>query len=548
MMMMMVGSPDEQGYVKKRLGIDFGMNSTVIAEFNGEGGAVSTLEFPGWSRRFPLEEENTTVAITPSLIHYTDTGSVLVGEQVNLEKHFDNPATARWMKQYISQNSPAQFIAGKDQVTGFRQAATDFLMALLSSPLLVNNKPEICESVFTFPVESPQCYISWLEDVAILAGFGTNFLIDEAHAAVLGYGLNPRLGCKVLIIEFGQDGLDVRIVAIDEEIPHPSVPRSRILGRAVNSMGGLAIDRCIFQAMLSKDLPRESDATIRRIQPEILHAISRMREKLSLTEDVPVQVTDPLSGRDLTGYIRCADLERIFNEQGILSVLNRTLERALAAARMRGCDEDQITAVLMMGECSTLPPVRKAVKQRFFNHQVLYDHVVDAVARGAAHYSPFVSQPDRIRKDYALRYWDPTSNEHRYRFLVRNGARYPSAGQVARIIISASYDSQSRMGIPIYEICDGGGDANLCNIELISDSGGGMRIAGPAPDAETGRKLVWVNEHTPAVLVASPPAQKGEPRFELTFTIDMRRNLCVTARDIITGMLIKNGEPLFRMN
>ena len=116
------------------------------------------------------------------------------------------------------------------------------------------------------------------------------------------------------------------------------------------------------------------------------------------------------------------------------------------------------------------------------------------------------------------------------------------------IVISASYDYQSRMGIPIYEISDGSGNADQCTIELISDSGGGMRIAGPAPDAETGRKPVWVNEHTPTVLVASPPAQKGEPRFELTFTIDMRKNLCVTARDIITGMLVKNGEPLLRMS
>ncbi len=87
------------------------------------------------------------------------------------------------------------------------------------------------------------------------------------------------------------------------------------------------------------------------------------------------------------------------------------------------------------------------------------------------------------------------------------------------------------MGIPIYEISDGGGDANQCTIELISDSGGGMRIAGPAPDAETGRKPVWVNEHTPTVLVASPPAQKGEPRFELTFTIDVQKeSLCHCTR------------------
>ncbi len=104
------------------------------------------------------------------------------------------------------------------------------------------------------------------------------------------------------------------------------------------------------------------------------------------------------------------------------------------------------------------------------------------------------------------------------------------------------------MGIPVYEIRCGDDGANQCTIELISDSGGGMRVAGPAQDADAGRKPVWVNEHAPAVLVASPPAQKGEPRFELTFTIDKRRNLCVTARDIITGMLMKNEEPLFRMN
>jgi molecular chaperone DnaK len=543
-----MGSDHEQGGIKKRLGIDFGMNSTVIAEFNGDRGTISMLEFPGWSRQFPIKEENTTVAITPSLIHYTDLGQVFIGEQVNCEKNFDNPATARWMKQYISQNSPAQFMSGNDRVTGFRQAAADFLIALLSSPLLVNNKSEIGELVFTFPVGSTLFYISWLEDIAAQAGFGTNFLIDEAYAAVLGYGLNPRSGCNVLIIEFGQDGLDVRIVAIGEEISPPAVPRSRILGRAVHSLGGLVIDRIIFQDIHAKDLSRESNATIQRIQPEMLHAIGRTKENLSLTGETPVHATDPSSGRTITGYIRYSDLERIFNEQGFFSVLNNALERALAAARTRGCDEDQITAVLMMGECSTLPLVRKAVRQRFLNHQVLYNHAVDAVARGAALYSPSVSQPDRIRKDYALRYWDPGSKEHRYRFLVRNGARYPSAGQVARIVISASYDSQSRMGIPIYAIGDGGGNANQCTIELISDSGGGMRIAGPVPDAEDARKPVWVNEHTPFVLVASPPAQKGEPRFELTFTIDQKRNLCVTARDIITGTLVKNEDPLLRMN
>ncbi len=158
--MILMGSLDEQGYVIKRLGIDFGMNSTVIAVSNSEGETISTVEFPGCSRRFPPGKENAAVEITPSLIHYTSTGLIIIGEQVNQKKYYDDPSTARWMKQYISQNSPAQFITGKDQVTGYRQAATDFLVALLSSPPLLHNTSGINESVFTFPVESPPCYIS----------------------------------------------------------------------------------------------------------------------------------------------------------------------------------------------------------------------------------------------------------------------------------------------------------------------------------------------------------------------------------------------------
>jgi molecular chaperone DnaK (HSP70) len=48
-------------------------------------------------------------------------------------------------------------------------------------------------------------------------------------------------------------------------------------------------------------------------------------------------------------------------------------------------------------------------------------------------------------------------------------------------------------------------------------------------------------------LVADPPAKKGEPRFEVTFTIDGTKQLAVTARDVQTGRLVKEAVPLFRL-
>ncbi len=144
-------------------------------------------------------------------------------------------------------------------------------------------------------------------------------------------------------------------------------------------------------------------------------------------------------------------------------------------------------------------------------------------------------------------YWDQDSLSHGYRILVRAGTPYPSAGQVARLVISAAYDGQTHLGIPVYELARDPDQVPGGTLELVADTGGGLRCA----DAVTGithrADPVWVNERTPTYLVATPPATKGEPRFELTFSIDGSKQLLVTARDVLTGRLIRQDCPLFRM-
>ena len=197
-------------------------------------------------------------------------------------------------------------------------------------------------------------------------------------------------------------------------------------------------------------------------------------------------------------------------------------------------------------QLKALQAVQEAVRSRFPGSVVYADHLLDAVACGAAGYAAPARAADRITRSYALRYWDPALQEHHYRFLVHSGTRYPSAGQVARIVISATYDGQTWLGIPLYEIGgDNGGAAPL--LELVSDAGGGVRLAGPAQDAGTGGQVLHANERSPTLLVADPPARRGEPRFECTFTIDPERNLCLSARDLVTGKLIKLNAPVHRL-
>ena len=70
---------------------------------------------------------------------------------------------------------------------------------------------------------------------------------------------------------------------------------------------------------------------------------------------------------------------------------------------------------------------------------------------------------------------------------------------------------------------------------------------GPARDANEKGQVVHANERSPTLLVATPPARKGEPRFECTFTLDTERNLCLSARDLVTGALVKLNAPVHRL-
>jgi molecular chaperone DnaK (HSP70) len=280
--------------------------------------------------------------------------------------------------------------------------------------------------------------------------------------------------------------------------------------------------------------------------PQIRYEARCLREVLAVTGEKEIRLTDTGSGKTFSTLFTTADLNGVLADHEVIPSLMECIGRALSAMRMKGGDESRIRSVLLIGAGCVLPAVQDAVRSRFPGAEVYSDRPLDAVARGAAVYSTPGPAQDRITRSYALRYWDSSAQEHHYRFLVHSGTRYPSAGQVARVVISAAYDGQALLGIPLYEI--GGTDGGSApQIELVSATGGGVRLAGPVQDADSAGQVVHANERSPTLLPATPPARRGEPRFECTFTIDPERNLCLSARDLVTGMLVKVNAPVHRL-
>lgn len=525
------------------LGIDFGTGTLVAGIAGQDGSGYRNLAFPGWSQESPSGASG-PVPTVPVLVHYNQDGSRTIGEEVRRGGNQDHPATARWIRKYLLDESPVRIPAGADRRVSFHEAAADFLSDILAR--VTRDNPKCSRVVFTIPSDAPAWYAGWLGSIARASGIRSWHTLAEPAAVIAGYGLDPEPGQAYLIIRW--DETDLSVAIIEAEAPEEGPAGEPVVtGTACGDTGCRALDGWIAEDALSRNHLKRTEGKAQRIYDEIKGKIGEIYDQLAAMDEAMIDIVDPRSGTTLPARVSRKDICRILRDHGFLSLLDSTTSRAWAVSCSHGFERKNPAAILLTGQGCMIPTVRDLIEQQFAGMPVLSSHPLDAAARGAALFIPRADpSADRIRNDYALRYWEPKGREYRYRFLVRRGGRYPSAGQVARITVSAAYDGQTRLGIPLYEI-NTAMDAEIPLLELVSDPDRGCHLAVPSGDADSGRTPHPANGRIPTLLTADPPARKGEPRFELTFVIDSNKQLLVTARDLVTGMIVKKDAPVHRL-
>ncbi len=539
-----------------RLGIDFGTTLTKVAVTNEGMTDCYPLALPSLSRQLPGAGTGREVPVVPSLIHFTATGTSLVGAEVIASGTLGAGSTAACLKHYLLTDSPVQVPAGDGTQCSAREAGRHFLHRVLTAAL-TQCECQPTQVVFTLPVDAPPHYEDWIASVAAAVGIRFFYVLDECSAVMLGMGVPLVTGRPVLIVDIGGVSCTVTIGMPDElgtsspqsihsaHFPTATGCRIRVVGSARSDCGGAEIDAWLSAEVESRYRQGNLHEQANRHNGVPVVEYERAKELLSVKNEVDMVISSANPTRHT-----CIDrelLEQIMKDRGFFSMLDHTINRALAAARMRGYTIGDISTVVLAGGCAAIPAVLDAVRHKFPRCPVVCDRPEWAAVRGAVVYTPGTLTSARIRNDYAIRYWDPVTLTHGYRFLVRGGTPYPSAGQVARLIVSAAYDGQTHLGIPLYEYRNGNGQAPCHSIELVAATGGGLRCADAATTPSNEHPPVLVNERVPMFLVADPPAKKGEPRFEVTFTIDGTKQLAVTARDVQTGRLVKDAMPLFRL-
>lgn len=537
-----------------RLALDFGTSNSVVAVWDERLQEGVPLHIPQYGRF--IEQNGEQISIIPSLIHYT-LGEATNGDNAHIEQRwignqvlerslYQSNGTFRWMKRYIINRSPLKKMVAGRRISPV-EAGQDFVKSvLLNAAAELNLGDE--EVALTVPVESFEYYENWLEGVLESAGLPRFRLIDEPSAAALGYGAHIQPGDVYLIFDFGGGTLDVAVVLVEAGEESSRGRRCRVLGKAGLDLGGMTIDQWLFQEVLRRNNRLDSDEDVRPISNLLLVECERLKEQLSVHERASLSVVNPETGAALYAEFSRADFEALLDRHDAFQEIDRTIRRAINAARERGYSEEHIKSVLMVGGSSQVPAVQKTLQRIFGRERVLLNRPKDAIARGAAAFIAGVDFFDHIQHDYAIRFVNREKGGYDYRVLVPRGTAYPTRQAVARFTVKATYDGQSQLGLAIFEVSERRARSSAGRLELVFDPGGAARVSNVSPDEEERRTLFWMNEHQPTFLKADPPAQRSEGRFEVEFNIDENKRLLITARDLKTGTLTHRDYPVVKLS
>ena len=509
--------------------IDFGNCTTVLAVWDERQQKADILSIPEFCSQGTF--------LIPSRIAYETDGRFFIGSQIE-QKATPESKEFRWMKRYIGLRSPYTLRVGELRIDA-RQAAED-LLHTLTAAVFSETGVHLDELILSVPVESFEHYSDWLlSGMKRLENIHLR-LIDEASAAAAGYGLSLHPGDTLLVVDFGGSTLQAVCVSVTEEGETQGRCCS-VLGKAGCTLGGMTLDRWIYEYALSRMGLFENDPQVHYNSAELLRYCEAVKKNLSETESV---IFDFFPEHSF--LITRSNLDTLFRENGFYDTLDTVLEEALRSAEDHGLRREELTAVLPVGGSSLIPAVREFLLQRFGNEKLVLGEPLGAVARGAAVIAGGMHIYDFIQHSYAIRYTDSLSGEYAFRTIVPKGTTYPQARVSSMMKLKASFDGQQQFGIAVYELQESSVRLASQN-EIFFDAEGAVHVMPLTEEENRNERRFWMNEQKPLFLKAEAPAAKGAPSFEICFGIDRNKMLTITAHDIDNKPVLTD-YPVVRLN
>ena len=462
------------------LGIDLGTTNSVVS-YMQEDGKVKVIPNP--------EGHNTT----PSVVSFKANGEEIVGDSAK-RQIVTNPDTVYSIKRKMGSDYKVKINCINKSFTP--QEISAKVLAYMKKYAEDNIGHEVKKAVITCPAYFNDAQRQATKDAGTIAGLDVVRVISEPTAAALAYGVENDKDQKILVFDLGGGTFDVSILDIGDGT-------YEVISTSGDSeLGGDDWDHAIQNWLLS-EIKKETGVDLSSNKM----ALQRLKDesekaKITLSSSLEAIITLPYIAMNENGPVNFeTKLTRAKFEDLTRDLLRRCEDpgrKALADAKLSASD---LHEVLLIGGSTRMPCVVELVKRMLGKQPNMSVNPDEAVSIGAA------IQGGVIRgdlKDIVLLDVTPltlgieTMGGVMTPLITRNTTIPTTKSQV----FSTAADNQPAVDVVVYQ--------------------------GERPMAHDNKMLGHFK------LDGIRPARRGEPRIEVTFSIDVNGIVNVKAKDLDT--------------
>ena len=488
----------------KVIGIDLGTTNSVVAVIEGGEPVVIANKEGG--------------RLTPSVVGFTKGGERLVGQPAKRQAVINAENTVYSIKRFMGRRYseverersmvPFHVVAGPNDMAVVRVGDKQYTPEEISAMILRKLREDaeaylgekVLRAVVTVPAYFNDAQRTATKNAGEIAGLEVLRIVNEPTAAALAYGFARGEAAKeqrILVWDLGGGTFDVSLLEVGEAVCEVKATNGD------THLGGDDWDERIVNH-IADQFQRDQGIDLRKDR----QALQRLREaaekaKVELSSMVQTSINLPFVTADQTGPKHLdMNLTRAKFEELTKDLLERMIgpfEQALADAKVKAQDLD---AIILVGGATRMPMVQDLIRKMTQKEPHKGVNPDEVVAMGAAIQAGIIVREvdDVLLLDVTpLSLGIETLGGVMTKLIDRN-TTIPT--QKTEIFTTAA-DSQTQVEVHV--------------------------VQGERPMAQDNRSLGRFH------LTGLPPAPRGIPKIEVSFSIDANGILNVAARDMATG-------------